>query len=405
MRASGESITVAVVLFAAMAAYALLSGADLGAGIWDALAGGQKRGAAPRAAIRTSITAVWEANNVWIIFGLVLFWTGFPVAFAATMTALFVPLALSLLGIVLRGTGFVFRQEADRLPTKMLTTALFAGSSTIAPFFLGTAVGAVATGGVRPGATGNDPTAWTAAVPLVTGALFVATCAFIGAVYLVADCRRRDNEPIARYFARRALAAGALSGGLAAANLALMHAQAPYVFHRLLHTAYPLVLTSAIAGATALGMIAAGHTRLIRPVAGVAVATVVAAWGWAQYPYLLPRSLSLAAGSAPSSALRADLIVAAVAAVLVAPAFGYLFWLQQHAELRADNASSQQLRKAVAKENAATRPHPAPSDTAPQSSHRLLATVLIGAAVLNLIRDAAAGIARRRSRDRAQRRS
>lgn len=129
-----------------------------------------------------------------------LFWTGFPVVFAATMTALFVP--LSLLGIVLRGIGFVFRQEADRLPTKMLTTALFAGSSIIAPFFLGTAVGAVATGGVRAGDTRNDPTAWTAAVPLVTGALFVASCAFIGAVYLVADCRRRDNEPIARYFAR-----------------------------------------------------------------------------------------------------------------------------------------------------------------------------------------------------------
>ena len=77
-------------------------------------------------------------------------------------------IVLMVLGIVLGGTGFVFRQEADRLPTKMLTTALFAGSSIIAPFFLGTAVGAVATGGVRVGDSGNDPTPWTKAGPRVT---------------------------------------------------------------------------------------------------------------------------------------------------------------------------------------------------------------------------------------------
>jgi len=64
------------------------------------------------------------------------------------------------------------------------------------------------------------------------------------------------------------------------------------------------------------------------------VAAVVAAWGWAQYPYLLPHSLSLAADSAPSSALRAELVVAGIAAVLVVPAFGCLFWPQPHAELR-----------------------------------------------------------------------
>lgn len=103
--------------------------------------------------------------------------------------------------------------------------------------------------------------------------------------------------------------------------------------------------------------------------------------------------------------MRAELVVAAIAAVLVAPAFGHLFWLQQHAELRAGNASSQQLRHAVAQGNAATGPHPARSDTAPQSSHRLLVTVRIGAAVLDLIRDTAARLARRRSRDRAHRRS
>ncbi len=85
---------------------------------------------------------------MWLIFILVLLWTAFPPAFAAIMTALFVPLSLSLLGIVLRGVGFAFRHTAQRLRMQQLTGAIFAASSLITPFFMGTVVGAVATGQV-----------------------------------------------------------------------------------------------------------------------------------------------------------------------------------------------------------------------------------------------------------------
>ncbi len=121
---SADTIAVAAILFVVIAAYALFGGADFGGGIWDLLAGGAERGEAPRELIDESITPVWEANHVWLVFILVLLWTAFPPAFAAIMTALFVPLSLSLLGIVLRGVGFAFRHTAQRLPTQRLTGAV-----------------------------------------------------------------------------------------------------------------------------------------------------------------------------------------------------------------------------------------------------------------------------------------
>src|SRR6201987_6144245 len=125
MNPSPEAIAVPAILFAVLAAYALFGGADFGGGIWDLLAGGAERGAAPRELIEESITPVWEANHVWLVFILVLLWTAFPPAFAAIMTALFVPLCLSLLGVVLRGVGFAFRHTAQRLRARQFTGAVF----------------------------------------------------------------------------------------------------------------------------------------------------------------------------------------------------------------------------------------------------------------------------------------
>src|SRR6201991_5396378 len=155
MNPSGATIAGATILVVWITADALFGGADFGGGIWDLLAGGDKRGAAPREAIEISVTPVWEGNHVWSIFVLVILWTAFPPAFAAIMTALFVPIALALLGIFCRGIGFAFRHEAERLHMQRLNGALFAISSLIAPFFLGTVIGAVATAAVPAAPTGE----------------------------------------------------------------------------------------------------------------------------------------------------------------------------------------------------------------------------------------------------------
>ena len=100
----------AAILWIGVTLYAVFGGADFGAGLWDLVAGGAERGERPRALIPSVLTPVWEANHVWLIFCLVVLWTGFPQAFGAVMSTLYVPLALAALGIVLRGAGFAFRQ-------------------------------------------------------------------------------------------------------------------------------------------------------------------------------------------------------------------------------------------------------------------------------------------------------
>src|SRR5262245_63938160 len=83
------STAVAVVLFVGVTAYAIFGGADFGAGFWDLVAGGAERGKRPRTIVQHSIGPVWEANHVWLIFVLVVLWTGFPEAFSSITLTLF----------------------------------------------------------------------------------------------------------------------------------------------------------------------------------------------------------------------------------------------------------------------------------------------------------------------------
>lgn len=390
MNPSSEVVAVAILLITVIAAYALFAGADFGGGIWDLLAGDTKRGAAPRAAIDASLTPVWEGNHVWLIFVLVITWTAFPQAFAAVMTALFVPLFVSLMGIVLRGVGFALRHEARRLRFRQVAGAVFAVSSLITPFFLGTAIGAVATGRVPARPSGNLPSAWTTPTALVTGILFVAACAYISAIYLVGDSQRRGAPRMVTYFTRRATVAGLLTGALALVNMLLMRDSAKYVSDRLIDIALPLVAVSVAAGIAALALVLFQPARvvLLRVTAAIAVVAVVGGWGWAQYPWLLPGSLTLAAGSAPSASVQAEFGVAVLAVLLVVPSFAYLYWLQQHERLQ-ESSASQKLRTAVATGELA---EPGAAPPAARKSG-FLAWALLTAAAVDLIREA---LARRR---------
>ena len=141
-------------MWVGVTAYALSGGADFGAGFWDLVAGGPQRGAASRKLIEHAIGPVWEANHVWLIFVLVVLWTGFPEAFAAIASSLYVPLTLVAVGVILRGAGFAFRKAVTGVALERLFGATFAASSVITPFFLGTVAGR---GGIGAGAGRDRP--------------------------------------------------------------------------------------------------------------------------------------------------------------------------------------------------------------------------------------------------------
>jgi cytochrome bd ubiquinol oxidase subunit II len=385
MSPSPEAIAAATILVVVISAYALFGGADFGGGIWDLLAGSAERGAAPRDLIDESITPVWEANHVWLVFILVLLWTAFPPAFAAIFTALFVPLSLSLLGIVLRGVGFAFRHTAQRLRMQQLSGAAFAASSLITPFFMGTVIGAVATGQVPVHPAGNVLAAWTSPTAILTGFLFVAACAYVSAVFLVLEASQRGHEELRSYFSLRATAAGVLTGALAGGTFAQLSASAPHLFAGLTGRALPLVAVSIAAGIAVLGMLWVRwhHALFLRVTAAIAVATVVWGWGLAQYPYLLPASLSLAAGSAPTASLVAEFVVAGLAVLLVAPGFALLYFLQQRRMLAAAETDAD-LRLAAQPQQA----HPGQPAAAPAPTGTAVTTALVLAVLaIRAIRD------------------
>ena len=116
---------VAAVLWIGVTFYAVFGGADFGAGFWALLAGGGERGKRPRELIDWAIGPVWEANHVWLIFVLVVLWTGFPDAFEAVTSTLFIPLSLAALGIVLRGSGFAFQNTARTVKGRNVARHLF----------------------------------------------------------------------------------------------------------------------------------------------------------------------------------------------------------------------------------------------------------------------------------------
>jgi cytochrome d ubiquinol oxidase subunit II len=321
---------VAVVLWIGATMYAVFGGADFGAGFWSLVAGGGERGRRARDLADWAIGPVWEANHVWLIFVLVVLWTGFSAAFGAIFSTLFIPLSLAALGIVLRGSGFAFHKTARRAGGRNLAERLFGLSSLLTPFFMGTVVGAIAGERVPPGNAAGDPvSSWLNPLSITIGALFVATSAYVAAVFLVSDARRAGAPDLERYFTVRAFGAAVVAGALAVAGIVVMHADAPRLYDRLTSTALPLVIVSGLCGAAVLGMLWRRVARAVRPLAVAALVAVVWGWGVAQYPYLLPDKLTIAQGAAPSATLTGVLVVFGVAVVVVLPSIALLFTLAQ----------------------------------------------------------------------------
>jgi cytochrome bd ubiquinol oxidase subunit II len=321
------SNVAAVVLFIGVIAYAVFGGADFGAGFWDLTAGGAEQGREPRRLIDESLTPVWEANHVWLIFCLVMLWTGFPGVFAAIMTTLYLPLGLAALGIVVRGSGFAFRSAILRTEQQRVVGAAFALSSVLTPFFFGAVAGGIASGRAPAGGYGDPVGSWANPTSLLGGVLAVLVCASTAAIFLTAEARRRDQPDLAAWFRRRARGIAVATGAVALAGIAILHADAPRLFDDLLGRALPLVIVSALCGLASLLLVRRLGPRLVEGLAVVAVAAIVAGWGVAQYPYMLGTHSTIAESAAPLPTLVALVGVAVVAALIVAPSMGLLYLL------------------------------------------------------------------------------
>jgi cytochrome d ubiquinol oxidase subunit II len=286
---------------------------------------GGPRATRQRQLINQAMAPIWEANHVWLILVVVLLFSAFPAAYAAASVALHVPLFAMLVGIVLRGSAFVFRHyspESERAQRRW--GAVFAISSVATPVCLGVVLGAITAGlrveNGRPEEGFVAP--WLRPFPFATGGFVLAVFAFLAAVYLTNES---DDAALQEDFRRRALGAGVAVFVLAWLSLLLLGDGA---FRRALFGSWwswPLQISG---GAVALGALVALYRRryrLARPLAALQVAMIVGGWGLAQRPYLIAPDLTLKSAAAPAPVLGALAVALAVGALLLFPSLWWLY--------------------------------------------------------------------------------
>lgn len=317
------------VILAALVLYGLSAGADYGGGMWDLLASGP-RASHQREAIEHAIGPIWEANHVWLILIVVVLFTAFPPAFATTMTALHIPMTAVLIGIVFRGSAFVFRRyDARDDAVHRRWSVLFGAASFFTPFMLGLCLGALASGEIRviDGRVSSGFFAgWTRLFALACGIFALGLFAFLAATYLTVDTEEEPN--LQRDFRARALIAGVLLAPVAALTFALARNGAPTIFARLTSWWAPwLVAVTSVCAIGALVSLWYGRFRLARAAAIGQVTCILVGWGLAQYPHLVIPDLTLTNAATARATLKALQSALALGAVVLFPAFGYLFYV------------------------------------------------------------------------------
>jgi cytochrome d ubiquinol oxidase subunit II len=343
VNATALEMTMLLAIGAGLTLYVLLGGADFGGGVWDLLARGPSRDR-ERGLIAAAIGPVWEANHVWLIFVVTALFAAFPAAFAALGVALYLPFGIAVAGIVMRGAAFAFRAHGDPdTGWQRSWTRVFGIASIVTPVALGMCAGAIASGRIRVDGDvvhADLVGAWTGPLSWVVGLFVLAMCSYLAATYLTVEAVQRGEPDLERRFRTRALGAGLTAGALAGVGLLAVRADAPILWKGMLQDGWPLVALSAIGGLTSFGATFRGRERVARLGAAIAVGSVVAGWGVAQWPYLIVPDLTASDAAAPASSLRPIAIGFAIGAALVLPSLLLLFRVFKSSGAQADAGSA-----------------------------------------------------------------
>ncbi|WP_374310828.1 cytochrome d ubiquinol oxidase subunit II [Dongia sp.] len=289
--------------------YVVLDGFDLGIGMLFALGN-----EAEQDRMMASIGPFWDANETWLVLAVGLLLVAFPVAHGIILTALYLPVVLMLIGLILRGVAFEFRAKADGV-AKRRWSQVFIGGSLLTALTQGYMLG-VYVMGLR-----QDVLA--VSFGLLTAICLVAGYMLVGAAWLII----KTDGPLQRraiVWARRCLIFAGI--GMAAISIA-SPLVSPRIFEKWFGGPAILLLAPLPVGSAVIFL---GLAVLLRNLPDAAdrwcrlpyiavtglFALAFAGLAYSFYPYVVPDRLTLfEAASAPES-----LLVILFGAIIVLPA-------------------------------------------------------------------------------------
>ncbi len=164
-------LTFAALMGLSILIYVVLDGFDLGVGVLFPFADD-----AEKDRLIASIGPFWDANETWLVLAIGILLVAFPTAHGAILTALYLPVAIMLIGLILRGVAFEFRVKAPA-PWKGTWNAAFYIGSMMTSLSQGYMLGLYI--------MGLEVTWFTLVFACITAVFLTVAYSFIGATWLI----------------------------------------------------------------------------------------------------------------------------------------------------------------------------------------------------------------------------
>lgn len=323
---------VIVFLWTAILLYILLGGADYGAGIIELFTSRGNRHRT-RKTMYQAIGPIWEANHMWLIIVIVILFVGFPKIYTTVSIHLHIPLVCMLLGIIARGTAFVFRNyDAVKDDMQKVYTPIFVLSSVVTPFFLGIIAASSVSGTIDLQAHDFLSAyifSWLNWFSITVGLFTVSICAYLATVFIIGEA---DNESDRLLFTRKArrmifvvMAAGALVFIAAySENIPLLQ----WILSDLLGVA--AIVSASISLLIMFYMLRKNRPGILRLLAGFQVTMILFAATYSHFPDIVllkgGENLSLLAHQGESKAIAGLAYALLIGSIFILPALVYLIY-------------------------------------------------------------------------------
>lgn len=319
--------------------YILMGGADFGAGIVEMTSPAKIRDQVRRITYQT-IGPIWEANHMWLIITIVILFVGFPAIYTMLSVHLHIPLVLMLIGIIGRGTAFVFRHyDAVKDDMQQIYNLIFTYSSFVTPLFLGLIFGATVSGNINPDAVNfydSFVQPWFNFFSLSIGVFTVAICGFLAAVYLVGETEEMNLKPFLLKRSRMFMVAIVLAGGLV-----FLAAEVEGIALVSLLVQEPLTLSILLLATLALVFlwfqVEKGNRKLSRALSGFIVSAILIAFGYHYFPDIIitqsGENLSVFNSAAVGKSIETLAWALLIGSLFILPSLFYLLFSFQRSKV------------------------------------------------------------------------